>query len=88
MQYWDRPNGRAQWYSFRPFSSFNFPVLFSVPGCGDKLIDRGDPGWENDERYDKDGWILKESEVSGRGLTLLTPPSCMATEAFYLESSQ
>lgn len=84
LEYWQRPNGRPQWYGdfSKTMADYGAPVYFEVPGCGDLLMEEN-----NGIRYEKDGWIVKESDVDGRGLTLLAPASCNGTEASVLYKS-
>lgn len=71
LRYWGRHNGnRPHWYSFKPSSQFPKAIRIIVDGCSEFDINYNKTRWEGN------GWIVKESEVPGRGLTVVGPVSC------------
>lgn len=76
LRYHGRYNGdRPTWYSDPPTKSFAAKVRVIVAGCSDFEADY------NGHRWEGGGWIIKESDVAGRGLTVVGPSSCKSTVA-------
>lgn len=72
--YWGRHNGdRATWYFTKKMSEYPISLVVDVPGCysGLQVINNG-VRWVDPVS----GLIVKQSDVAGRGLALITPASC------------
>lgn len=75
-RYHGRFNGdRPTWYFSKNFSTYPKKFTLDVPGCYSGSIEH------NGVRYEKGGVILKQSDVSGRGMALVLPSSCKGTKA-------
>lgn len=74
--YSGRYNGdRATWYCSKKMSSYPDGLRVVVDGCYNVTI--SDTG----KRYEKSGLIVKQSDVSGRGLAIVTALSCKSKTA-------
>lgn len=79
LKYWGRYNGdRPTWYGALNMSQYPSPMRVVIPGCLDKLIAH------DGKRYDDGSLIVKQSDVSGRGLAVVYSASCKG-KVCYLE---
>ena len=76
--YHGRTNGnRPTWYFSKNMNEYPKEFFFTVQGCGGLNI------VNNGIRYDPhNGWLVKQSDVAGRGMSALAESSCKSTEAF------
>lgn len=86
LDYWGRYNGdRPLWYAWRPMADFGDSFLVEVEGCGSILVeDNNGVRFENEEEYPQ--WVVKESDVSGRGMAVHAPSNCQSKKATVLYS--
>ncbi len=74
--YHGRTNGdRPTWYFPKKMSSYPSTFTVNVAGCSSFRV------LNNGKRWVKGGYIVKQSDVSGRGLALLAPSSCGSRKA-------
>ena len=64
---------RPLWYGSYNLSEYPDTMVISIPGCATKKITH------NGKRYEKDGWLLKQSESPGRGLAVHYSATCKST---------
>jgi hypothetical protein len=76
-RYHGRHNGdRPTWYFSKNFNQYPSPITVNIPGClANKSITH------NGVRYESGGLILKQSEVSGRGMAMVMSSSCKSETA-------
>jgi hypothetical protein len=76
-RYHGRHNGdRPTWYFSKNFNQYPSPITVNIPGClANKSITH------NGVRYESGGLILKQSEVSGRGMAMVMSSSCQSEAA-------
>jgi len=76
--YHGRYNGdRATWYLSKKMSSY--PKDFTVVVSACKTFEVKD---NNGTRFEYGGYIIKQSDVAGRGMAIVAPASCKSTEAY------
>lgn len=74
--YAGRFNGdRATWYCKKKMNQYPSRLTVVIPGCVTKTISN------NGSRYDSGGLIVKQSEVSGRGMAIVIESSCKSKSA-------
>lgn len=72
------PKNRPTWYGKKDFSEYPSPMRVVIQGCFDEVI--GHDG----VRYYPDGMnglLVKQSDVSGRGMSILYSNTCMSKTA-------
>lgn len=70
-RYVGRTNGnRPTWYFSKTMSRYPSTFKVSVSGCASFTVKN------NGSRYETGGYIIKQSDVSGRGMAALAPASC------------
>jgi hypothetical protein len=76
-RYHGRHNGdRPTWYFSKNFNQYPSPITVNIPGClANKSITH------NGVRYESGGLILKQSDVSGRGMAMVMSSSCQSETA-------
>ncbi len=73
-------NDRGTWYFNKLMNQYPSQFYLTVPGCLDKrLVENNGHRWELGGQQ---GYVIKQSEVSGRGMALIVPRTCRSTEAF------
>jgi len=66
--YFEITNGnRPTWYCYKPMASYGKRIRVVVAGHLDATFDNDGTRWEGN------GWVVKESEVAGRGLAIVGP---------------
>ena len=76
-RYHGRHNGnRPTWYFPRNMSSYPSKFKVSIPGCSSFEVRNN-----NGRRYVNGGYIVKQSDVPGRGLALVAPAGCSSRSA-------
>lgn len=76
LRYHGRHNGdRPTFYGTLNMSDYEAPFTVTLEGCGTLEVLSN-----NGVRFEKDGRIAKQSDVSGRGMAVVFPSSCKATE--------
>jgi uncharacterized protein YceK len=76
-RYHGRHNGnRGTWYFPRNMSSYPSTFDVSISGCSSFTVNNN-----NGRRYTTGGYIVKQSDVPGRGLALVAPASCGSRSA-------
>jgi hypothetical protein len=75
--YHGRHNGdRPTWYFSKDLKDYPTPIMVDIPGCfTNRLIEH------DGVRYESGGLILKQSDVSGRGMAIVAPSSCTSETA-------
>lgn len=77
LRYHGRHNGdRATWYAKKELK--NYPQIFviEIPGCTTFSVNEHDG-----KRIEHGGYIIKQSDVTGRGLAVVAPQSCQSRDA-------
>lgn len=75
-KYNGRYNGdRATFYCNKNMNQYPSKLTVVIPGCVTKTISN------NGKRYESGGLIVKQSEVSGRGMAIVIEKSCKSTSA-------
>lgn len=75
-KYAGRFNGdRPTFYCSKKMASYPAKLTIDIPGCITKTISN------NGTRYESGGLIVKQSEVSGRGMAIVMASSCKSTSA-------
>lgn len=75
--YSGRYNGdRATWYCSKKMASYPSKITVKITGCFTKTVPN------NGTRYQDSQLIVKQSDVSGRGMALVANSSCKSTEAY------
>jgi hypothetical protein len=75
-RYHGRHNGdRPTWYFQRKMAGYPATFKVVVAGCADFTVSN------NGHRYVYAGYIVKNSDVSGRGMALVAPSPCRSTSA-------
>ncbi len=70
-KYHGRHNGdRPTWYFDRALKDYPSEFYLGIVGCTSFVV------LHNDVRWEKDGYIVKQSDVSGRGMTIVAPAFC------------
>lgn len=70
-RYVGRTNGnRPTWYFGKTMRRYPSSFKFSVSGCASFTVKN------NGHRWEGGGYIVKQSDVSGRGMAALAPASC------------
>lgn len=77
-KYWGRHNGnRPTWYFKHNMSYYGAPIIMKVEGCGEIEVTSN-----NGIRFVAgNGAIVKQSDVAGRGMSLVWPASCQGSVA-------
>jgi len=76
LSYNGRYNGdRPTWYGKKKLSAYPATITIDIPGCITKTISN------NGSRYESGGLIVKQSDVSGRGMAIVMASSCKSTSA-------
>lgn len=81
--YWGRHNDdRATWYFDKNMTAYPDIVYLTVDGCVSgikvkttEVDDKGNP------RFVIDGYVIKQSDVSGRAMAVVAPSSCLSEKA-------
>jgi hypothetical protein len=67
-----RTNGnRPTWYYAKNMSSYPKTFTLNVSGCKTGMVVSN-----NGSRWESGGYLVKQSDVSGRGMAVLAPSSC------------
>jgi len=76
--YWGVYNGgRPQWYFKKKMSQYPKTIKVVISGCITKTISN------NGSRYEgSNGFVAKQSEVSGRGMAVVGPYGCASKTAY------
>ena len=70
--YWGRYNGdRPQWYFSKPMRDYPDSFTIEVVGCATVTVTGN-----NGHRYVEGATIVKQSDVAGRGMCVLTSAGC------------
>lgn len=77
-KYHGRYNGdKPTWYFSKKMSGYPSTIYITVTGCvSDVKVSN------NGKRWTGSGLIVKQSEVSGRGMAVLAPSSCKSKTAY------
>lgn len=71
--------GRGTWYGKKNMNQYPSRFYLTVPGCLPKtLIQNNGSRWAPDGQG---GWVLKQSEVPGRGMGVIAPVACRKKKA-------
>ncbi len=77
--YHGRHNGdRATWYFQKTMAGYPSQFKAVVSGCGEFTVNN------NGHRYEYAGYIVKNSDVSGRGMALVAPSSCKSSTSYII----
>lgn len=77
FKYHGRHNGdRATWYAKNNLKDYPQTFIVEIPGCTKFSVNAHDGN-----RIEHTGYIIKQSEVAGRGLGLIAPQSCQSKDA-------
>lgn len=77
LSYNGRYNGdRPTWYGKKKLSAYPATITIDITGCFSRTIKH------NGTRYDSGGLIVKQSDVSGRGMAVVAPSSCQSKTAY------
>jgi hypothetical protein len=77
--YWGRHNGdRPHWYYPARFRDYPNEFYLTIAGCTTdlKVVSKAGSRWESS------GYLVKQSDVSGRGMVVLGPSSCRSRVSF------
>jgi hypothetical protein len=67
-----RTNGnRPTWYFNSKMAAYPNSFMLNVPGCKENLVVNN-----NGTRWEGSGYLVKASDVSGRGMAVLAPAAC------------
>jgi len=76
-RYHGRHNGdRATWYFSKKMKDYPDMITVNVEGCYDDFLITN-----NGTRWEGNRIIMKQSDVSGRGMALIVPSSCKSKKA-------
>ena len=77
-KYHGRYNGdKPTWYFGKKMSGYPSTIYITVSGCVNNVKVSN-----NGKRWTGSGLIIKQSEVSGRGMAVLAPSSCKSKSAY------
>ena len=77
-KYHGRYNGdKPTWYFGKKMSGYPSTIYITVSGCVNNVKVSN-----NGKRWTGSGLIVKQSEVSGRGMAVLAPSSCKSKSAY------
>jgi len=81
--YWGRHNGdRATWYFTKSMTAYPDIIYLTVDGCVSGVkVKTTEVDHEGNPRFVIDGYIVKQSDVSGRGMAVVAPSSCLSEKA-------
>ncbi len=73
-KYWGRHNGnRPHWYYSKKMSDYPSQITVTIEGCTSGMVVN-----HNGNRWESGGYLVKQSDVSGRGMVILGPSSCFS----------
>lgn len=77
LRYHGRHNGdRATWYAKKELKNYPQTFVIEIPGCTTFSVNEHDG-----KRIEHGGYIIKQSDVTGRGLVVVAPQSCQSRDA-------
>lgn len=77
LKYHGRFNGdRATFYAANRMKDYPASFTVTILGCGTIPVNKN-----NGDRAEYNGYIIKQSDVSGRGMAVVAPASCKSTDA-------
>lgn len=77
MEYHGRYNGdRPTWYAHHNMGGFPQHFIIDIEGCKKLEVSS-----HNAKRWEHGGYILKQSDVPGRGMALVAPKGCKSKVA-------
>jgi len=77
LTYHGRYNGdRATWYAAKDLKDYPQTFVIEIPGCTTFSVNAHDG-----KRVEHKGYIVKQSDVAGRGLGVVAPQSCQSQDA-------
>ena len=77
LRYHGRHNGdRATWYAKKELKNYPQTFVIEIPGCMTFSVNEHDG-----KRIEHGGYIIKQSDVPGRGLAVVAPQSCQSRDA-------
>ena len=77
--YWGRHNGnRPHWYYSMAMRDYPDSFYLTVVGCADRLLITRN----GTTRVELGGYLLKQSDVQGRGMVVLGPASCYSRDSY------
>ncbi len=73
-----RTNGnRPTWYYSKKMSSYPGTFTLNISGCRTGIVVSN-----NGSRWESGGYLVKQSDVSGRGMAVLAPATCNSTSSY------